>query len=184
VIGVDLSDRMIDIAHASFPEIDFRVDSCSELRTVEPESIDLIVSNYVLMDTPDLPGAMRAFRRVLRPGGVAVLVFSHPCFPQGLAAETETGAVVYTWSFPYFEERRCTDRPWGQFRSDFIWFHRPLSGYWKAFRAAGFDVIDFEEPRLGPDDEPSGESPEAIRLCRTRPYSVAFKLGKVDAAGG
>ncbi len=29
---------------------------------------------------------------------------------------------------------------WAHFTSAFIWFHRPLSAYWKAFRDAGFDV--------------------------------------------
>ena len=180
VIGVDLSERMIEIARASHPDLDFRVDSCSDLDTIESASIDLIVSNYVLMDTPDLPGTMSAFHRVLKPHGIAILVFSHPCFPQGRATESETtGAVRYTWDFPYFEEQRCTDLPWGQFRSDFIWFHRPLSAYWKAFRAAGFEILDFEEPRLDPDQEPAGVSADAVQKCRTRPYSVAFRLRKV-----
>jgi hypothetical protein len=37
----------------------------------------------VLMDTPDLQGTLHAFHRVLKTDGMAVLVFSHPCFPQG-----------------------------------------------------------------------------------------------------
>src|SRR5678816_829600 len=38
---------------------------------------DLVIANYVLMDTPDLHGTLHAFHRVLKPHGVAVLVFSH-----------------------------------------------------------------------------------------------------------
>src|SRR5262245_31048869 len=53
VIGVDFSPKMIAIARAQSPGVDFRVDSCSELSTVEPESVDMVLSNYVLMDTPD-----------------------------------------------------------------------------------------------------------------------------------
>ena len=37
------------------------------------------------MDVPDLEGALNAFNRVLKLNGNAVLVFDHPCFPQGKA---------------------------------------------------------------------------------------------------
>ena len=84
VIGVDWSPRMIAIAReragALGVEVDLRVDSCSELATVADASVDAIVSNYVLMDLPDLEGAVASFHRVLREGGHAVAVFSHPCF--------------------------------------------------------------------------------------------------------
>ena len=85
VTGIDFSERMIAIARAANPTGDFRVDSVSELSTLKDDEFDMVVANYVLMDTPDLEGAIKAFHRVLKPGGVAVLVFSHPCFPGGRA---------------------------------------------------------------------------------------------------
>src|ERR1051325_8282998 len=45
--GVDFSERMIAIARADHPHIDFRVDSCSELQTVGDGCFDLLISNYV-----------------------------------------------------------------------------------------------------------------------------------------
>src|SRR5438876_7404030 len=108
VTGIDTSERMIAIARAQYPNIDFRLDSCSELRTVSNGEFEILISNYVLMDTPDLEGAMRAFSRVLRIEAIAVLVFSHPCFPQGRAAVSGNGdETSYRWSFPYFERRKC-----------------------------------------------------------------------------
>ena len=89
VTGVDFAERMIEIARADHPGIDFRVDSCTELATCEDQQFDLVVTNYVLMDTPDLGATVRAFARVLKPGGVAVLVFSHPCFPPGYCDRVE-----------------------------------------------------------------------------------------------
>ena len=180
VRGVDFSERMIAIARADHPGIDFQVDSCSELRTVADASIERIVSNYVLMDTPDLRGTMQAFHRVLKPGGIAVLIFSHPCFPQG-RAQNEMGGdgVTYYWTASYFETRECIDPPWGHFTSPFIWYHRPLSDYWKAFRAAGFVVEDFEEPRVTEDRYHLADTPRRLSNSRTRPYSVAFQLRKL-----
>ena len=86
--------------------------------------------------------------------------------------------VCYRWDFPYFEPRKCVDPPWGHFRTDFLWFHRPLSDYWKAFAAAGFAVVGFEEPRLTEDRYNLAESEKKLRNSKTRPYSVAFKLRK------
>ena len=108
-----------------------------------------------------------------------MLVFSHPCFPGGRARDEATGArVSYWWEHPYFERHECTYPPWGHFTERFIWYHRPLSDYWKAFLAAGFTVIDFEEPRLSEDRYHLADTPRRLWNSRTRPYSVAFKLTK------
>lgn len=184
VTGIDVSGKMIEIARKKIEEIgqniDFHVDSCSRLDTLKNARFDLVVSNYVLMDVPDLEGTMQAFHQVLKPNGNAVLIFSHPCFPQSEATVTEQeDAVSYTWSFPYFERRKCVDAPWGHFTSDFIWFHRPLSDYWKAFKASGFDVIDFEEPRITEECFHKSEN-ESKLWNASRPCSVAFKLRKIE----
>lgn len=179
VIGIDFSERMIEIARAKAPRIDFRVGSCTDLEGVGDGSIDIVIANYLLMDIPDLNATMRAFNRVLKPGGVAVAVFTHPCFPQGRATASSGGdEIQYYWSFPYFEQRKCIDPPWAHFTDEFIWFHRPLSDYWKAFKAAGFDVVDFEEPRVTEDRYHLAESERKLDKSKRRPYSVAFKLEK------
>src|SRR5262245_34280141 len=67
VTGVDFAGRMVEIARADHPGIDFRVDSCTELATLGDGQFDLVVANYVLMDTTDLAATVRAFSRVLKP---------------------------------------------------------------------------------------------------------------------
>jgi len=178
VTGIDLSERMIAIARADYPGIDFRIDTSGTLHTIPDESFDLVVSNYVLMDAPDLEGTINAFHRVLRRGCACVVVFSHPCFPQGRATTIEAAITNYQWPFSYFDRAKCVDPPWAHFSSEFIWFHRPLSDYWKAFKAAGFDIVDFEEPRITEDRYHLAKSPKQLENGKTRPYSVAFKLRK------
>ena len=183
VTGIDFSERMIEIARAHNPDIDFRVDSCAELRTLDDEHFDLVFANYVLMDTPDLQGTLHAFHRVLKTDGMAVLVFSHPCFPQGRATVSEDGEVIqYGWNFSYFEQRKYVDLPWAHFTAEFIWFHRPLSDYWKAFKAAGFVVVDFEEPRITAERYHLAKTARQLKDCQTCPASVAFKLLKTQHA--
>lgn len=178
-IGVDFSERMIAIARDRYPDLQFHVDSCTKLETIPDSSCDLVISNYVLMDVTDLEGAIRSFHRVLKVNGEAVVVFSHPCFPQSRSVTLDDiERVSYEWDSSYFEHEKRVDPPWNHFTSEFIWFHRPLSGYWKAFVAAGFAVVDFEEPRVTEDRYHLASSAARLAKSKTRPYSVAFKLRK------
>ena len=64
VLGVDLSSKLIELARLNADRrlidedqkkrIDFRQESITELTSIENESVDLIIANYVLMDTPNL----------------------------------------------------------------------------------------------------------------------------------
>lgn len=179
VTAFDMSDRMIDIARGRHPDIDFRVDSCTQLQSIADSQFDLLVSNYVLMDVHDLEAAVQNFHRVLKPGGIAVLVFSHPCFPSDrVTSYNDDGEPTYSWNFPYFERTKRIEPPWNHFTTDFIWFHRPLSDYWKTFNKAGFVVQEFEEPRLSKNRYHLAENEDVIRKTQSRPLSVAFKLQK------
>jgi len=69
IIGVDLSSVMIKLAKENInrrvkqqddqQRIEIHHDSVTELKSIENNSIDLIISNYVLMDTPDLDSVMK-----------------------------------------------------------------------------------------------------------------------------
>ncbi|MEW4487771.1 methyltransferase domain-containing protein [Thalassoglobus sp. JC818] len=176
VIGVDVSSEMIAIASRDVPAGDFRVDDSSQLATVEDQSIDKIVSNYVLMDTPDLDRTVEAMFRVLKPGGTAVLIFSHPCFPQGPDRVSVEDRISYHWAESYFDQQRRHDRPWNHFQTEFIWYHRPISDYFQSFRRSGFAVDEMREPRIPEDWVDKCSSPEQIRSYRERPMSIAFRL--------
>jgi hypothetical protein len=69
--------------------------------------------------------------------------------------------------------------PWGHFTSEFISFHRPLSDYWNSFKASGFDIIEFEEPRITKDRYNMAKNARQLQNAKTRPYSVVFKLQKI-----
>lgn len=189
VSAIDYAPGMVAVAKMNVAEagldIALRQDSIMTLTTVADQSQDLVVSNYVLQDAADHRAAAQAIHRVLAPGGRAILVFSHPCFdaPGGPMSRKE-GGVSYHWSIRYFDEVRC-EESWPGVDSDtgekfrfpgkFTYYHRPLSAYWQAFRAAGFSVIDFDEPTIQP---PYPESLDAGRIERYRQcsFSVAFHL--------
>lgn len=186
VTGIDLSEKMIAIAKDKSVQknlqINFYVDDCSKLDKLSAQQFDLLIANYVLMDVPNLEGAMNAFNRVLKLNGKVVLIFSHPCFPQGRAIVSENNKEIsYNWNFCYFERTKCIEPPWKHFTSEFISFHRPLSDYWKAFKSSGFEIMEFEEPRLTEERFYLAKSEKQLQNGKTRPYSVAFKLQKIKS---
>lgn len=157
VIAVDASARMIE--HARARGLDARVDDVRTLGTIDRASIDRVVSNYVLMDLPDIDSACRAIARVLAPRGAAVLVFTHPCF-DGVE--------------PYCEERRVEER-WGPFSSDFVFWHRPLARYVGALRDARLEITHLEEPVLDRSvAHPFDRDRE--QALSTRPLSIAIRV--------
>jgi ubiquinone/menaquinone biosynthesis C-methylase UbiE len=69
IIGVDLSSAMVKIAKENIQRrikddkdhqrIEIYQDSVTELKSIKDHSIDLIIANYVLMDTPDLDSVIK-----------------------------------------------------------------------------------------------------------------------------
>lgn len=178
VTGIDLSPRMVETtrrnAQAAGVALSLHTSSCSAMHPLTDASFDRVVSNYVLMDLPDLSGAIHECARVLRPGGFAVLVFLHPCFnPPGGIERLDDGSVRYRWppDFPYIHTGRF-DEEWGPFSSSFIGFHRPLSDYFAAILAAGMQVEDLREP-VAVNTE--GLTPEQIQRARMAAFSVVLK---------
>lgn len=178
VVAIDFSPAMIEVARSRGVNVDYRVDSSSTLETVPDASVDRIVSNYVLQDLPDLDGAVRSFHRVLRPGGRVTAVFGHPCFDSiGGPEWMEDGSTRYTWTFPYFDEVQA-EEAWGPFESSFLYYHRPLSAYWRRFREAGFEVMDFDEPVV-PHPRPLEMDEARFERTRKAAFSVAFLLRRI-----
>ena len=73
VIGVDMTDAMLDkaranAAHAGVPQVEFRKGYIEHL-PVDDASVDVIISNCVINLSPDKPQVFREAYRVLRPGG-------------------------------------------------------------------------------------------------------------------
>ncbi len=178
VRGTDLSPEMIRIARESYPGLDFRVDDCGILATVPDASLDAVLFNYVLMDTPDLDAALRTANRVLKPAGIVIAIFSHPCFPQGRAHAGQGVHITYEWTHSYFLESQQRDPPWAHFTSEFLWYHRPLSVYWKAFRDAGFTIEELREPCITPERHALAPDAKTLHNAQHRPYSIAFRLRK------
>lgn len=157
VVGVDASSAMVEVARDRAPDVDFRVDDLQVLDSCPDASFDAVVSNYVLMDLPELSAAIAQIARVLRPGGRLVAVTSHPCFP-----DIGEG---------YFVRNRRREA-WGPFSTEFQFWHRPLRDYLQGFLSHGLAIEAFEEPVVPHD---ATIEPELLARYRRHPWSFAVR---------
>jgi ubiquinone/menaquinone biosynthesis C-methylase UbiE len=72
-VATDISPGMLSALSASASELDLPVETCeceASSLPFEDDAFDIVFGHAVLHHLPDLAGAFREFRRVLRPGGV------------------------------------------------------------------------------------------------------------------
>ncbi|MEU8678102.1 class I SAM-dependent methyltransferase [Streptomyces sp. NPDC048560] len=185
VTGVDVSEEMIRTAAAyevAAPlGIRYLVASATALQGLTDASFDAIVCNHVLTSVDDYETALAEAHRVLHPGGRMTAVISHPCFSCGPRRwqppvvdsprpEEATGYLVDH----YLDPGAHLLDDWPGF-SPVPYFHRPLTAYWQAFRAAGFDIEDFTEP--GPTSEARAQlAPWEYNQAERIPLSCIFQL--------
>jgi ubiquinone/menaquinone biosynthesis C-methylase UbiE len=80
VSGVDISDKLIDIARKKGPDIAYYCTDAAEMKVFSDDHFDLVVCAMGLIDTPDLDGTLMETERVLKRGRYFVLAITHPCF--------------------------------------------------------------------------------------------------------
>jgi ubiquinone/menaquinone biosynthesis C-methylase UbiE len=70
IIGIDLSEKMLNIARQKFPQIDFRQQDIREL-DFPPNSFDGILASCSLIHIPkkDVPALLEKFHRILKKEG-------------------------------------------------------------------------------------------------------------------
>jgi SAM-dependent methyltransferase len=84
VLGIDLSERLLERARAKAAErglrnVEFRVGDMLDLR-LPPKDFDAVVCVFGVFFVPDMPAAVRALWRTVRPGGKLAITTWGPRF--------------------------------------------------------------------------------------------------------
>jgi len=81
IVGVDLNEAMLTVAHRVRPDIEFRQGNATALPFAD-ESFDTVLCQMALMFFPDRPKALQEMARVVTAGGTVAVVV-----PGGLDAQ-------------------------------------------------------------------------------------------------
>jgi ubiquinone/menaquinone biosynthesis C-methylase UbiE len=193
VTAVDASEGMI--LHAREREAkdptgtEYHLADAAGLGPLADGSYDLVVAGMALMDIADAEGALLEVARALRVGGRLVVSLIHPCFDTGeenscwvaerYAYETKVFRKVgrYRELFEHSAAWRVGGREAPRAVMETPYYHRPLSWYFRALKAAGLAVTAFEEPE--PTEEFVAESSQGAYLREIPLHCVieAHKLG-------
>ncbi|MDP6452183.1 MAG: class I SAM-dependent methyltransferase [SAR202 cluster bacterium] len=175
VVGVDISEKMLDIARRYESEnslgVTYIQDNAHELSNIPDESFDGVVCVWALMDIPDAEATLANVARVLRTGGWFVMCITHPCFcsPDSGDAVDGNGVAVREVRH-YFDEGfwvSDTSNP-KSVRAKVGAHHRTLSAYLNAIIDAGLLLERVVEPR--------GIDPVTGPVLRSRPTPLAFMV--------
>ena len=176
VLGVDLSERMLDRARSetSDPAITFlRADI--ERLDLPAASLDLIFSSLAIHYAADLPRLLAAMRNWLAPGGRLVFSVEHPIYS---AVQPEwqgdaSGTKVWPLRSYLFEGRRVTD--W--IAPGVVKYHRVVATYVNGLLASGFQLLRMEE--WGPSEAQIREHPEWVDEKHRPPFLlVSARVGE------
>lgn len=142
VIGVDGSEKMIEIARERYPLTEFLVMDITEPFAFENDEFDVVFSNQVLMDIKDIEFVFSECRRILKAGGILYYSIVHPAFFDGHWLQDEKGYKYAKVVEKYIEPYQFINRFWGETEH----FHRPLSYYLNVAAKHGFVLKQAYEP--------------------------------------
>lgn len=175
VVGIDFSEKMIDIARRECGRISnvdlICISAKNYLSKIKPSSQDFLVANMFFNTVPDINEVFNKAFRVLRRSGIFVFSVAHPCFWNMYRHIFDKCSYDYIddacskWKFKISLDSRGLPEP-------VYFFHRPLSEYTKYIINAGFCFLDIVEPM--PKDRIATLYPRKWEY----PHFLFFKLVK------
>lgn len=180
VIGVDVSERMVQEATEQVPEAKFvQSDLSNGLNFLEDQSIDVVLCQHVFSHLEDLSTPLSEFARVLVDGGVLVISTHNPVHDYLVVRneeyptvddESDTDSIVKTGSgaSKYAETERY-DITWnpGDEANRATYYRRSIEGIISPLLRAGFNLRDLSEPT--PDESFEHEYPEIAEALQDLP---------------
>jgi len=147
VVGVDLSERMLDEARrrTTDPGIVYVRDSLEGF-SAEPAAFDLVVSSLALHYIADYAGLVRRIATWLAPGGRLAVSVEHPIFAADGTSDWYKGPDGAALHWPVDRYRDEGERRTRWFVDGVVKYHRTVETYVNALLDAGLRLVRLEEP--------------------------------------
>ncbi|GAB2529786.1 class I SAM-dependent methyltransferase [Paramicrobacterium agarici] len=151
-VDIDGSRALLDIARDRVGhDTELRVTDLAEPLPFEDATFDDVDCSLALHYLEDWQLPLTEMRRVLKPGGRAIISVEHP-FAIWFAAEHEGKETNY------FETRERRETDMAGHAADITFWDRSLSTMLQSFLNAGFHIIHVDEP--GPAPEAQQQFPD------------------------
>lgn len=141
-IGVDASEKMLEIARKRYPLAEFLAMDITKPLAFEKKQFDIVFSNQVFMDIENIDNVFSECNRVLKTGGILYYSIVHPAFYDCHWLKDENGYRYAKAIEKYIEPYQFTNKFWGETEH----FHRPLSYYLNVASKNGFVLKQTTEP--------------------------------------
>jgi SAM-dependent methyltransferase len=177
VVGIDLSERMLERARAelSHPRLTFQRASMEEA-AFPPESFDLVVSSLAFHYVEDYHGLARRIATWLSPGGLLVFSTEHPVYLSRATSEgwvrDEDGQPLY-WALDRYGDEGLREEHW--LKEGVQKYHRMVSTLLNGLIEAGLTVERVLEPM--PDEAMLKRRPDWANESK-RPFCLLIRARK------
>lgn len=141
-VGIDGSEKMIEIAKERYTMTDFSVMDIIKPLDFENGRFDMVFSNQVFMDVENIDFVFSECNRLLKTGGILYYSIVHPAFYDCHWLKDENGYRYAKAIEKYIESYQFTNEFWGETNH----FHRPLSYYLNIAVKNGFTLKEVIEP--------------------------------------
>lgn len=184
VTGIDLSDRLINIAESSYPECNFRVMDMEHL-DLPDHSFDLAYSSLAIHYIEDWHQVFREVHRVLKPNSYFIFSCNHPVASSPEVTQDDeklrvaqltriqdklTGNITIIGDYP---TRRALPT---QGDMAVTTWHKSISEIAAEATDEGFLIANIREPK--PKEEMRSVFPNDFIQLSKIPYFIIFKLLK------
>jgi 2-polyprenyl-3-methyl-5-hydroxy-6-metoxy-1,4-benzoquinol methylase len=154
VVGVDLSERMLELARSKWahPRVTYLREAIEDV-VYPPDRFDLVVSSLAFHYVEDYPALVGRIARWLTPGGVLVFSTEHPIYTAGDPAEgwalDEHGNRKH-WALDRYSEEGLREQNW--IVKGVRKYHRTIATLLNALVDAGLSIERVLEPVPNDDD--------------------------------
>lgn len=157
IVGVDLSEKMLETARAKTTDDRITYQRCAmEDIEFEPESFDIVLSSLALHYVENFEIIVKKVHTILKPGGAFLFSAEHPVFTAYGTQDwyyDENGKILHFPVDNYYYEGKRTATFLGE---EVVKYHKTLTTYLNSLLENGFEIRRIVEP------QPTQEMVEAV----------------------
>ncbi|MEO0550247.1 MAG: class I SAM-dependent methyltransferase [Pseudomonadota bacterium] len=175
-VGIDPTKALLGVARERDPDGDYRCESAENL-SFSDASFELVISYLSLIDIPDFRAAIAEMARVLKPGGLLLVINLTDFQTAGMSKGWRLSwrGALKEFAIDNYSIEKPVLVEWSGIKVE-NW-HRPLDAYMQTYLGAGLRLNHYEHPM------PSDEDAQLSAKYRRVPWFNLMEWAKPETAG-